>query len=243
MRELLCLVVLVMAAPSWAADVVRFLASTEPGAVVAVCGMPRTGKSRALKLYDAHPSLSRRVVFDPYAARDLRLYRLKEEPAPPWGGTWCSPAELVRWPGELIDSAPCKVVVVPPSLAPEGLGRDFSRVARVLWDTGRVDLVAEEAGLYSRWAVPLVMQLASGGGHARMRLFLVSQSFSRLAVDARRHVSHLVSFAQGSAEDLEALGKRAGRGFADRVRALRPGEAPATWRLGEHSQSREVATS
>lgn len=223
-----------MSAPPWEPSVIRWLREVHAGGVCAVTGMPRTGKSRVLKAADGRV-WSRRLVFDPYAKRDRRLYQLGESPAPPWPGTWCSTDDLRKHAREILDWDPLRVVVVPSSLDPQTLGDEFTACARVLWATGRIDLIAEEAGLYSRWAVPLVMQLASGGGHAAMRLWLVSQSITRLAVDARRHVSHLVSFAQGSPEDIDATRERAGRRFADAVRKLRPGMGPALWRLGDET--------
>lgn len=220
-----------MSDPAWMASVVDWLRSVHMGGVVSVNGMPRTGKSRVLKACDGKV-WTRRVVFDPYDARDRSLYAAGESPAPPWPGVRCSARDLVRYPRLLLDKDPCRVVVVPSSLDKETLGREFSTVARVLWATGRVELIAEECGLYSRQATDMIMQLASGGGHALMRLWLVSQSFGRIQKDGRRHVSHLVSFAQGEESDLDDLRKKS-RALAERVRNLRPGMAPALWRLGD----------
>jgi hypothetical protein len=215
-----------------AATIAAFLASMPAGAVCAVTGMPQTGKSRCLKDSDGI-SWSRRVVFDPYAERDLMRFNAGRTPAPPWSGVWASPTEIVRHRAELLDFEPCSVVIAPTNLAPEQLGEDFTRTAQACWRTGGITLIAEEAGLYSRACVPMLMQVASGGGHADMRVVLVSQSIRRLAIDARRHLSHLVMFAQGEAADLEDIRQRCGPELAERVRALRPGDAPITWRLGD----------
>lgn len=213
------------------AGVVAWLRSVHNGGVVSVNGMPRTGKSRVLKACDGRV-WRRRVVFDPYDTRDCALFASGDSPAPPWPGVRCSAADLAKYPELLLDKDPCTVVVRPSSMDKEQMGEEFSQVARVLWATGRVELIAEECGLYSRQATDMIMQLASGGGHALMRLWLVSQSFGRIQKDGRRHVSHVVSFAQGESSDFDDLKKKS-PALAERVRKLRPGMAPALWRLGD----------
>lgn len=215
--------------------VVAFFASVGDGGACAVTGAPQTGKSRSLKLADEQRKLkARRVVFDPYARRDLQLYEAGLKKSGPWGGTWCEADDLVFHPENLLDFDTVRVVVAPRTYDKVQLGKQFARVFEACWNAGDVDLIAEEAGLYGRHAMDAMMQLSSGGSHALMRLFAVSQSLGRLPKDARRHLSHVVAFAQGETTDIDDLRKRCGRSFAERVQRLTPACGLAeTWRLGE----------
>jgi hypothetical protein len=215
------------------ATLLSFIAQVPHGGVCAVLGAPRSGKSRALKEADVAGGLgSRRVVFDPYARRDLLLHRAGAKGSP-WTGAYVSARELVESPEELLDFDPVRLVVAPTDLKSSALARDFSRVVRACWAAGDVSLVAEEAGLYGRQATEAVMLIASGGGHAAMRLFIVCQSLGRVPIDARRHISHLIAFAQGEPQDLIDLRSRCGAPFVTRVQQLKLGDAPQLWKLGD----------
>lgn len=210
-----------------------FLAAVPPGGVCAVLGAPGSGKSRALKEADQEGQLgARRVVFDPYAQRDLLMHRTGA-PGHPWTGAYCTARDLVESPEEILDHDAVRVVVAPHELQPQKLARDFTRTVRACWASGDVTLIAEEAGLYGRQATEAVMLIASGGRHADMRLFIVCQSLGRVPIDARRHISHLVAFAQGEPQDLIDLRTRCGAPFVDHVQRLTLGDPPALWKLGD----------
>lgn len=213
------------------------LSSLQPGAVCAVAGLPGTGKSSQVKAADARGAFPRRVVFDPYRKRDLLEARTRPGMAP-WSGQTLTTRELLQAPDVLLCS-PLRLVVQPDSLSPAQLGRDFSAIAELCWAAGGIDLVGEEAGLYSREAAELVMRFATGGRHANARLVLITQTVSRLYIEARKNLTHLVCFAQGSPEDLKGIRARCGRSFAEAVRRLPapvpggPLSPPCIWRQGD----------
>jgi|GEM_PF-4179125 len=213
-----------------------WLSALPAGSVCATLGNPQLGKSWAMKTAAQSGAFGRLAVFEPYAKRDRKLYRAGLSPAAPWVGVYCSPRDLAKYPRELLSPPGARVVVVPESETddPVGLGREFSRVASVLWATGGVDLLGEEVGLYGREAERAMMRLASGGGHALMRLFLVCQSLGRIQKDARRHLNSVVSLPTGEPEDLESLRQRCGPEFVQRVAALDPedGSHAVAWRVG-----------
>lgn len=213
-----------------------FLASVYSGGVAAITGMPRTGKTTEATL--ALPSVSvRSMAFSPYHLRDAReaergkLVRL-------YPGRVVTPEELCADP-TILDVTPLRLVVCP--WRDEGdlkLGRQFAAVLKVAWETGDVDVWADECSRYMRGAVEQVNQIATGGGHAGMRLFAVSQTPGRFPIDFRKMISHWATFALGSPEDLDAVRDRAGRDFADRVARLAGPPHPSpplTWRLGASS--------
>lgn len=213
------------------ADIVAVLREAPPGSVVGVLGAPGSGKSRAVQAADEAGAFRRRIVFDPYAWTDAASLA-RGAPAYPWPGRYVTPAELATAP-ELPDIEP-RLVVAARTLDRRRLGRDFELVADIVWHTGGVDLIAEEAGLYSRDAVDLIMRLASGGRHVGARLVLIAQSLTRLCIDARRHLSHVVAFAQGEPQDIRELRLRCGRAFSHAVRTLRPGDGRFyMWRQGD----------
>lgn len=212
-------------------DLVPFLAETRAGAVVGVIGAPRTGKTRSLQWAAKRGAFPRHVVFDPFAMRDrMELKRGRE--VSPWLGRIVSPRQILMNP-ELLDRDPLSLVVAPdPMDPPEKIGREFAALGKLVFATGDVDLIAEEAGRYGRNALDVMNLFASGAGHAFSRFFLISQSFGRLHKDVRRNLSALVVFAQGEEDDVKALRTRAGRPFAARVQRLGLKAAPLVWRLG-----------
>lgn len=212
------------------------LCALPSGSVTAIIGLPRCGKSTLVQRADLDGAFPRRVVFDPYNRRD-RIEATRGKPVSPWNGRVLSSADLCRNP-DVLDRDPLALVVCDShDLSSRWQGQAFSRVARLLWATGGVDLICEEAGLYSRHAVELGNQLATGGGHVGMRLICVVQSLSRLHIDFRRSISAVISFAQTEADDLKALAGRCGKRFAAQVAALPPrGAPPLLWTQGQRSE-------
>jgi hypothetical protein len=181
------------------------------------------------------------VVFDPYAWTDVRAVQ-QGKTAYPWPGRIVDLGELAAEP-EILDEARLNLVVAPRTVERKRLGEQFAAVADLVWHTGGVDLIAEEAGLYSREAVDAVMRLSSGGRHVGMRLMLISQSLTRLGIDARRHLTAAVVFAQGETADLDQLKQRCGAPFAAAVQRLRVGDGRCLfWRQGDPLDASEQST-
>lgn len=224
------------AVPAALRPAVEAFASIQPGQVAASAGMPGTGKTASVKA--ACDRFPRVVVFDPYARRDRQRVAAGKSHRVVWSGDLASTLDVVLDPS-VLDAERLRLVVHPDSLNKAEMGRQFSVLADLCWETGDLVLVGEEAGLYSRSAVDLIHRIASGGAHAGMSMILVSQSISRLNVDARRGIGILAIGAQGESGDIDDVRSRCGKKFAERVRALRgpepgrPPDAPLVWRLGE----------
>ena len=224
------------AVPAALRPAVEAVAAVEPGQVIGSIGVPGTGKTATVEAASKH--WPRVVVFDPYAARDRQRVASGKARRVAWSGELVDVLDLLADPTRL-DASKMRLIVAGSDLSPKALGADFSALAELCWSTGDLVLVGEEAGLYSRAAVPIIHRIASGGAHAGLSLVLVSQSLTRLHVDARRGITLLTCGEQGEAGDVEALRDRCGRSFAERVRALRgpepgiPPSAPLVWRLGE----------
>lgn len=214
----------------------RWLAELPPGTVCGVFGLPGSGKSRALKEADKAGAFARRLVFDPYGKRDLLLYRRWLEEAPPWPGLWCRPRDLVEVP-ELLDRdargrLERQFVVDPGTYETTRLGWAFSAVCEVLWNTGGIDVIGEEAALWSRNCVRWLNQIASGGRHARMRVLLVTQEWGRLLADARDNLNAALFFSPVSARYRTEILTKCGPEVAEAAARLAAGAAPVRWRAG-----------
>lgn len=208
-----------------------FYASLYAGAVLAIIGAPRMGKTTEAIAADELGVFPRRVVFDEYARRD-RLEASRGKPVTSWPGQIVSPQELFANP-KLLDQRPLSLVVAPREKDATAIAREFGQVGKQVWLTGDMDLICEEAGRYGRFAAELMHKLSSGGGHAGMRLIVISQSLMRIQADVRKCISHLIAYPQGSSADLKAIRETFGGQVAEAVRALRKGDPPLLWRLGD----------
>lgn len=216
-----------------------FYASMHPGAVSATLGVPGVGKTPiVVQAWREGALRDRVVVVDPYARRDRLEFSTGRSTKRPWPGMLISPQQLLA-NLEVLDRPKLMLVVCPEGVpAEKALGDIFSAVARACWHSGSIDLVGEEFGKYGRQASEWVNTVASGGGHADMRLHAICQSLGRVQIDGRRNITHLVVGAQGDEEDLRVLRLRCGKVFAAAVKKLRPREddrpadPPLTWRLG-----------
>jgi hypothetical protein len=213
-----------------------WLASVPWGGVVNHNGAPGSGKSWNLKRADEqlrNGAFKRRCVFDVYANRDRRLRELGKSHGEPWSGTYCTAEDLALYPEELLDDPHARIVVAPNTLDPQTLGEMFTVTARACWASGEIRLIAEEAAIYARAALAIILQITSGGRHSLMALDAVTQSLGRFPLDGRRHITHVVAYAQGEPSDLDDLRARCGRAFAARVQRLSPGDPPELWKLGD----------
>lgn len=207
-----------------------FLHALPMGSVCAVIGLPRTGKSSAVRAADLLGAFPRRVVFDPYAFRAIQTRK------PMWRGDVRTPDVLAHYP-DLLDVDPLAITVAPESLDPRHLGLDFALVSELIWNTGGVDLICEEAGLYlggdglQRDAGDLLQRVASGAQHAQCRLIIICQSLTRLSIRARRHLSAVVAFATAPADHDELRGM-AGPEFVDTLARMDLRSPPLLWLQG-----------
>lgn len=225
-------------------DPTRFLRELPPGSVCLVEGAPGTGKTRAVQAAGRAGAFRRRVVFDPYAYRD-RLELRRGKLCSPWPGELGTTEELLADVSaspaghSLLDRDPVSLVIGAHNLDSQALARDFTRVAELCWSTGDVDLLCEEAGLYSREAAELIMRYASGGRHVGGRLVIIAQSIGRVTIEARRYLSHILAFAMGETSDVDDHRKRCGAAFVEELRRRSIGDPPIGWRLGQSLTQQE----
>lgn len=210
---------------------IDFVREAPEGSVVALIGAPRTGKSRLAKAADAAGAWRRRVVFEPHGLRD-RIEETRGRRLYPWRGRLVTVGALLESP-YLLDSDPLRLVVVPEGRSEAERGRDFEAIGSLAWATGGITVVAEEAAIYARRAIEVATLIATGGGHAGMRLVVISQSWGRIPVDVRRCVSHLVAFAVSEAGDLRELKPKIGARRTAAVASLHAGDPPILWRQGD----------
>jgi hypothetical protein len=219
-------------APPSSRDPIAFIRSAWAGAVIALVGAPQTGKSRLAKDADAAGVWPRRLVYEPHGRRD-RLEVARGRKLWPWRGRLVSVADVLRNPA-ILDVDPLALVAVPDGARDEAArGKLFSAIGELVWETGGITLIAEEAAIYARHALEVANLLATGGAHADVRLVLISQSWTRIPLDVRRCVSHVVAFTQSEPADVDELRKKCGKEFARRVAALNRGASPLLWALGD----------
>lgn len=179
-----------------------------------VLGVPGSGKtSLARKLMRR---VRRAVFFDPT------------------GHDYSDEGELVR-PEDLdadgMLDGPIRRLVVVPGLDVPG---DFTRVVAACRRAGRTRplvLLADEVGDYSSRTAETLTRLHRNGHHEGVASVLVSQCAVDIPKTCRRTASRVFSLLQTASADLDALETEYGPDFAERVRAWRPGDAPAVWTL------------
>lgn len=212
----------------------QFFATVQPGGVVLVAGAPTSGKSEFVKRADDAGAFRRRLAFDPIGWEAIRTRQLGDATRRPWSGQYLTPEELAEDPAAL-DHDPGALVVASKSRNARRIGEEFAAVADLAWTTRGIDIIAEEAGRYSREATEAIYALASSGGHVGSRLVCIVQSPTMLTIYARRHLSHVVCFALAGRADLAELRATCGDTFADKVRAFRLGDRQhAVWTQGDH---------
>ena len=210
---------------------IEFVRSAAEGSVLAIIGPPRTGKSRLAKAAADAGCWPRRLIFEPHGLRD-RIEATRGRQLYPWRGVLVTVGQLLATPA-MLDRDPLRLVVVPEARGEEARGRDFAAVGDLAWSTGGLTVIGEEFAIYARRAVEVANLIATGGGHAGMRLVVISQSWGRIPVDVRRCVSHLACFGASDAGDIKALRQTIGKRRTAAVAALQVGDPPILWRQGD----------
>jgi hypothetical protein len=217
---------------AWVPAALAWMRTQAAGAVCLVTGLPRSGKSRLLKDADAAGVFPRRAIYDPYATRDRVCHARGLSPSPPWEGYWIAVEDLVTVPATL--DAQRRLVVYPRDwTATARVAWGFRQLAELLWATGQYDLVGEEAGLWSRWAVELLNRVVSGGGHALLRCWLVAQEWGRIYADARDCANAAIFFSPCGGRYRREIAQKCGPETVDRLDEITPGGPPVCWRAGE----------
>lgn len=215
------------AAPS---DPVRFVSELEEGGTLIACGITGYGKTTTVQA--ALADSSRVVVVDPYSGLDRRRDAAGTGRRRTWQGDLWTHDQLIANPDPL-RVQPMRVIYDPGTLTSYRMGPRIAGLLEMLWEDGDVDIVLEEAGLYSRSIIEMVNRLCTGAGHSGCRLFCIVQGYSRITLDARRNPTRILAFAQVDATDYDELRPKVGAGGVARLQALQPGDAPVLWRLGQ----------
>jgi hypothetical protein len=229
------------APPRVAVPVERFVSELGQGETLIAVGLSGYGKTHAVR----HGTLasSRLFVVDPNAVLDRQRGAALEREA--WGDCdlWVYYDELkARWKDEetspILPGRGFRIVFDPCSLDEATMGARIARALDWIWICGDVDVVLEEAAAYSRWIVPVVNRIASRGGHKGLRFYLLSQSYGRITIDARRHPARILAYPQGDENDMTELSRKIGRSRADHLRRLQKGDfSPVLWEQGQLEES------
>lgn len=211
----------------------RFVADLPEGGTLIACGITGYGKTTTIQ---AGLAGSRRLlVVDPYASLDRRRDAIGKGRRRTWQGDLWTHDELLANP-DPIRVEPMRIIYDPGTLDTVKMGNRIAALLELLWEDGDVDVVLEEAGLYSRSIIKMVNQLCTGAGHSGLRLFVIVQGYSRITLDARRNPSRLLLFAQVDDSDYGELQPKIGAHGVERLRMMQPGEAPLLWKIGQLSQ-------
>lgn len=145
-------------------------------------------------------------------------------------------AELLEAP-ELLLGDRVALAVRPGTEDEEELAEETAALVSLVRRAGRCLLVLEEVGDYGKAAERTLSKLARNGRHAGVACVFVTQAAVEIPKSARRQLTRVFSFIQTDPEDLEALRKRCGDAFVERVTAWRPGDPPAAWTLPTFHES------
>lgn len=197
----------------------------EPRDRVLVLGVTGSGKTHFVK-HEVVARCPRVVVWDvhgEYATADGHGYR---------------PLERVTLDelGGVVDDPACRVAVVPEWAEPEELWAEFRDFAALIKESRDLVCVVDEVGLLSSGgsgsggAMGRLVMLATQSRHWRVPLVMAAQRAVQVHPTAREQALTVVSHAQVSPRDLDALRDR---GFSDedvrRIPTLAQGER-VVWR-------------
>jgi hypothetical protein len=198
--------------------------------VLGVAGLPGYGKTHYVQ---AGLGERRAVIIDPHATLDRQNHGAHRAT---WEGELTTYDELLAHDFDLLRAFTGRLVIDPGTQNPDVRGRRVSDLLDLLWVDGHIDIVLEEAGLYSREAVPMINTLATGSGHNGVRLILISQSIGRITIDARRNFSRLALWPQSEPEDYRELRGKLGKAGVRELATMPeppPYRPPVTWRQGQ----------
>lgn len=188
-----------------------------------VLGVPQSGKTTFAAHLIRHAR--RVVVFDPTGDYESIF-----------------PAWRVVAPGELADRRVLQgegKYRILRAIVAAGRDEDYDLADEFVYTVKRCKeardlvLVADEVSLYkSGQALAALRSLHMNGHKWGIVSILVSQRAVGVPLDCRATATHVHSFLQDSEDDLSALSEHydpSHPGYADAVRAWRPGEPPITW--------------
>lgn len=139
-------------------------------------------------------------------------------------------AELLEAP-ELLLGERVALAVRPGTEDEEELAAETDTLVTLVRRAGQCLLMLEEVGDYGKAAERTLSKVARNGRHQGVATIFVTQAAVEIPKAARRQLTRVFSFIQTDPDDLEALRKRCGDAFVERVTAWRPGEPPAVWTL------------
>ncbi len=191
-----------------------------------VLGMTGTGKSKWLKqLLRKWLARGARVV-----VVDLDDEYSRHAPPERFPGPMrerMTARELAQFPRKLFE-AKLSLSVVPSDDTEKSAARCFQLVSRLAKAAGAetrlpVIVVVEEVGYFAQLADAELKALATRYRKYGVACVFVSQRAAQVPKTVRSQTSRLACFQQLEVEDLEALGKKFGSQFAERVSRLPPG--------------------
>jgi hypothetical protein len=208
-----------------------FVRDLPEGGTLVAAGVTGYGKTYWMKR--GLSSSRHLVVLDPVATLDRDRHAQGKKTRERWDDCDLWTYEQLRDNPEPLLASPCRIVCDPMTYNEDLSGERISRVMEWLWAIGDVDIVLEEAGQYSRWAVPLINRCMTAGAHRGLRLFLIAQSIGRITIDARRNVQRYMLFPQMDEADMTEVGKKLGQNKAQQLRAMKRFDLPVMWQQGD----------
>lgn len=141
----------------------------------------------------------------------------------------------------VLDDPRLSLAVVPePEAEPDDVAEDFKALASLVKDTGGLTFFVDEIGEFGAHCEATINKVGTGFRKFRVPVVITSQRVIQIPKTCRTQLSHLISFLQDDAEDLDALRKRQGPEFAERVSRLAQHKFEV-WRDGSFSPLRKVA--
>jgi hypothetical protein len=196
-----------------------------------VAGLTGYGKTHWLRR--GLDSSRRLVVIDPLATLDRERAAAGKNERAHWDDCDLWDYEALRDCPDPILTHELRIVVDPRSYVESVVGRRVSRILEFCWAIGDLDIVLEEAGQYSRWAVSLIHRCMSAGGHRGLRMFLIAQSLGRITIDARRNARRIMLFPQADHSDMAMVRKVVGDTKAQELRRMKLYDPPVLWEQGQ----------
>lgn len=211
---------------------------------VGVAGKTGSGKSTLAKAIAAAELArgARVLAFDPHDEWSRLGSDYKGEVTLGPLGRRMTVAELCDDPSALDDPRLSLAVVPEAEAEPDEVADDFKALASLVKDTGGLTFFVDEIGEFGAHCEATLNKVGTGFRKFRVPVVITSQRVIQIPKTCRTQLSHLVSFLQDDAEDLDALRKRQGPDFADRVSRLGQHKFEV-WRDGSFSLSRKATAS